>query len=97
MKTRYRAKAVLTSLALVLALAAAAPPKLPPLDCGAAHRLYSQRMLRRARAVLLLELAREHERRAAVILGATDDFQLPPQETASPRLKHLLAILATKC
>lgn len=111
MNHRYRIKVVLTSLALAAAVTGSTTrPSPPPLTCAAIHRLYSRVALRRARAALLLALAQAHERRAAVaarrvrgeregyeIVGKMSLLSRASQETRDPRLKHLLAILATTC
>ena len=47
--------------------------------------------------MMLLELAKQHERRASVLLGMTERSSPVPQETPGPRLKHLLTVLATSC
>lgn len=98
MKSRYPARVLLTSLALIATIIGATPrPSPQPLDCLSVHRLYSERLFRRARAMMLLELAKQHERRASVLLGMTERSSPVPQETPGPRLKHLLTVLATSC
>lgn len=105
----YPLCSALTSLALLASLAVvqAAPPK--PHACSDIRRLYSPRVLRGLRARLMLAYAESHERRAAAIAAAIrartplrpavqkDQLVIDPQESDDPRLKHLLAYVATNC
>lgn len=99
----------LTSLALLasLAVAQAAPPA--PHACSDIRRLYSPRILREVRARLMLAYAESHERRAKEIAAAIrartplrpavqkDHLTIDSQESDDPKLKHLLAYVATSC
>lgn len=109
MNVRYRIEVVLTSLVLGATLAIVPQARHGTITCAQVRQLYSARILRRARAALLLALAREHAQRATVAAAAvrgrvpvqrlTQITVSPknPQESADPKLKHLLASLATIC
>ena len=105
----YPVCSALTSLVLLASLAVSQPPAPKPHACSDIRRLYSPRLLRELRARLMLAYAMSHERRAAEIAAAIrshsplaaavqkDQLRFDAQESDDPRLKHLLAYVATNC
>ena len=93
----YLIRTALTSLTLFAALLATAPaPARKPSSCSDIRRLYAPRVLRELRAQLLLAYARAR-REAPGTSALRDEIIAASQESDDPRMKHLLAYVATKC
>ena len=99
----------LTSLVLLASLLVGSNSPARPHGCSDIRRLYSPRVLRELRLRLMIAYSESHERRAAEITDAIrnrrvpappvqkDQFEIHPQESDDPRMKHLLAYVAMNC
>ena len=105
---RYRALVAVTSLAVIMAHAGAAPRPIP--SCVPRSALYSRKALRRMRTLLQLRLMELHAAqfrlaRSAVVheipvdalLQAPSSSRELAHEIEASKLKHLARLGATQC